>query len=825
MQISGSINTTQTVWIYDAEGSCFDQESFLVTINYTPVITNPGPQTVCDSYALPTIFGTNLTGGQKYYNNSHALGGTPITGPITSTQTVWIYDAQGNCSDEESFVVTVNYTPSLINPGDQTICDSYTLPTILGTNLSSNQKYYNNSQALGGTSINGPITSTQRVWIYDANGNCSDEESFLVTIHHTPILNNLGDQTVCDSYMLPVITGTNLTGGQKYYTNSQALGGTTISGAIISTQTIWMYDLDGICPAEVNFKVTVYHTPSITNPGNKTVCDTYTLPTITGVNLTGGQKYYNNSQALGGTVITGPLTNSQTIWMYDIDGICSDEKSYTITINHTPNFVNPGPQVVCDIYTLPTVTGTNLSGNQNLFNNSQALGGSIINGTITSTQTVWIYDINGACPKEESFLVTVNHTPTITNSGNVTVCDSYDLPVIIGSQLSGNQKYYNNSHALNGSPINGPITLTQTVWIYDEQGSCSDETSFVVTVNHTPNLTNPGDKTVCDAYLLPVISGSNLTGNEKFYTNSQAGGGTPIFGMLTTSQTVWMYDIDGACSDEESFVITINISPTVTFTPDKTSGCVPLTVKFTNTSTPLCDEITWDFGDGNTSTSSTITNEIIHTFTSVDCFDIELTATSKGCKNSLSLSNLICTYPIPVASFTTDQDRVSILNPVINFNNTSTVATFYNWMFGDGEESIVRDPSHTFPGDKGTFQVILVASTANGCSDTAYRMIEIYDELIFYIPNTFTPENDQYNQVFTPIFNAGYDPQNFTMYIFNRWGELIFETHDSTIGWEGMYGKEEKLNCQDGLYIWKISYTETKTGDSKTIVGDVILIR
>ena len=104
-------------------------------------------------------------------------------------------------------------------------------------------------------------------------------------------------------------------------------------------------------------------------------------------------------------------------------------------------------------------------------------------------------------------------------------------------------------------------------------------------------------------------------------------------------------------------------------------------------------------------------------------------------------------------------------------------------------------------------------------------MIEIYDELIFYIPNTFTPDDDKYNQVFTPIFNAGYDPQNFTMYIFNRWGEIIFETHDSTIGWEGMYGKEEKLNCQDGLYIWKISYTETKTGNSKTIVGDVILIR
>ena len=548
--IAGSITSSQTIWIYDNNGACTNEKSYLVSIDHTPNIFNTGAQTVCDSYSLPTITGTNLTGNEKYYNNSQALGGTPITGPITSSQPIWIYDADGACKDEKSLIITINYTPSLINPGNQIICDSYTLPIITGNHLSGSQRYYNNSQALGGTVITGFLTNTQTVWIYDHNGTCSDEISYLVTIYHTPALINPGNTTVCDSYMLPVINGTNLTGGQKYYNNSQVLNGMPISGSITSTQTVWIYDADGICFDQKSFVVTVNHTPNLNNPGNQSVCDSYTLLAIGGTHLTGNEKYYNNSQALAGIPITGPITSTQTVWIYDIDGACKDEKSFSITVNYTPNYTNPGPQIVCDSYSLPTIIGINLSGNQNFYTNSQALGGSVLNGPLTQSQTVWIYDANSNCKNEQNFLVTINHTPTLTNPNNQTVCDSYTLPTIVGLNLSGTEKYYTNSQALNGTPINGPITLSQTVWIYDAQGTCSDEKSFIVTVNHTPNITNIGDKSVCDSYFLPGISGTNLTGNEKYYNNSQALGGTPISGLLTTSQKVWIYDIDGACKDE-----------------------------------------------------------------------------------------------------------------------------------------------------------------------------------------------------------------------------------------------------------------------------------
>ncbi|TXD93136.1 hypothetical protein ES724_11020, partial [Gillisia hiemivivida] len=176
IDVDASIAGSYTIKYSTANaGTCTNSNTQVITITKTPVLTNPGSQSECDSYTLPAISGSDLSGTQAYYNNSQANGGTVITGPITSTQTVWIYDANGSCSDEESFEVTITKTPVITNPGSQSECDSYTLPAISGSDLSGTQAYYNNSQANGGTVITGPITSTQTVWIYDANGSCSDE--------------------------------------------------------------------------------------------------------------------------------------------------------------------------------------------------------------------------------------------------------------------------------------------------------------------------------------------------------------------------------------------------------------------------------------------------------------------------------------------------------------------------------------------------------------------------------------------------------------------------------------------------------------------------
>ncbi len=583
--IAGPITSTMTVWIYDETGTmpnCSDETSFVVTINDGPVLDAVSDVTACDSYALPAISGTNLTGNEAYYDDSQANNGQPIAGPITSTMTVWIYDETGtmpNCSDETSFVVTINDGPVLDAVSDVTACDSYALPAISGTNLTGNEAYYDDSQANNGQPIAGPITSTMTVWIYDETGtmpNCSDETSFVVTINDGPVLDAVSDVTACDSYALPAISGTNLTGNEAYYDDSQANNGQPIAGPITSTMTVWIYDETGTmpnCSDETSFLVTIVPSPVLDAVSDVTACDSYALPAISGTNLTGNEAYYDDSQANNGQPIAGPITSTMTVWIYDETGTmpnCSDETSFVVTINDGPVLDAVSDVTACDSYALPAISGTNLTGNEAYYDDSQANNGQPIAGPITSTMTVWIYDETGTmpnCSDETSFLVTIVPSPVLDAVSDVTACDSYALPTISGTNLTGNEAYYDDSQANNGQPIAGPITSTMTVWIYDETGTipnCSDETSFLVTIVPSPVLDAVSDVTACDSYALPAISGTNLTGNEAYYDDSQANNGQPIAGPITSTMTVWIYDETGTmpnCSDETSFVVTINTTP------------------------------------------------------------------------------------------------------------------------------------------------------------------------------------------------------------------------------------------------------------------------
>ena len=313
-----------------------------------------------------------------------------------------------------------------------------------------------------------------------------------------------------------ITTGSIGDGTLSYWTDTNATKSLTTPSAITSSGTYYIKSTNGSYSDIKPVIVEINAVPSITNPGNKTVCDSYTLPTITGINLSGNQKYYNNTQAKGGIPISGSITTTQTIWIYDTQGSCSDEKSFIITINLTPSITNPGPQTVCGSYTLPAITGINLSGTQKYFEgpHDQWSGSLSSKYPITTTRTVWIYDKKGTCQDEKSFLVTVNPTPTITNPGNQTVCHEYKLPVIKGTNLSGNQKYYNNSQALGGTQISGLLTTSQTVWIYDIQGSCSDEKSFVVTVNNCATIKNLNSSD----YDSNRVCLSNSISEIKYYT-------------------------------------------------------------------------------------------------------------------------------------------------------------------------------------------------------------------------------------------------------------------------------------------------------------------
>ena len=91
-----------------------------------------------------------------------------------------------------------------------------------------------------------------------------------------------------------------------------------------------------------------------------------------------------------------------------------------------------------------------------------------------------------------------------------------------------------------------------------------------------------------------------------------------------------------------------------------------------------------------------------------------------------------------------------------------------------------------------------------------FKIIQIEEEVIVYVPNTFTPDGDEYNNEFFPVISAGISEDGYALLIFNRWGELIFESHDLSIGWDGTYNGEI---VQDGTYTWKLIVKNKITDD------------
>ena len=92
------------------------------------------------------------------------------------------------------------------------------------------------------------------------------------------------------------------------------------------------------------------------------------------------------------------------------------------------------------------------------------------------------------------------------------------------------------------------------------------------------------------------------------------------------------------------------------------------------------------------------------------------------------------------------------------------------------------------------------------------------------MPNSFTPDQDEFNQTWGPVFTQGFDPYNFDLFVFNRWGEIVWESHDSQGRWDGTYGNKGR-ECADGVYTWKISYKPKETDEKIDITGSIRLIR
>lgn len=281
---------------------------------------------------------------------------------------------------------------------------------------------------------------------------------------------------------------------------------------------------------------------------------------------------------------------------------------------------------------------------------------------------------------------------------------------------------------------------------------------------------------------------------------------------------------NGSCMNDQTIRVDIIPPPPTSLFAAGDSGCVGLSVNFVNLS-EYSDSFIWNFGDGATSTEENPT----HTYNSPGTFTVSLLATGPGGNDISVQEEIVVVYPNAIADFNVTPSAGQTGEQIF-FYNLSYNATEYQWFLGNGTSTTVINPTHVFE-DPGTYDITLVANNEYGCVDSltidGALNIEVGGHLSF--PNAFTPSydgaNDGYydpdalnNDVFHPIYSGIVD---YSLQIYNRWGELLFESQEVEKGWNGFYNGQL---APTGVYVWRVEVT---FNDNKKIqkAGDVTLLR
>jgi gliding motility-associated-like protein len=248
-------------------------------------------------------------------------------------------------------------------------------------------------------------------------------------------------------------------------------------------------------------------------------------------------------------------------------------------------------------------------------------------------------------------------------------------------------------------------------------------------------------------------------------------------------------------------------------------GCAPDSAVFNNT-TVGGETYYWDFGDGSGIDSTYSDTPIVHYYVNPGPYTITLVATNPNTCNLIdSTSETITLYTKPTADFTY-QPLPSQINTPTTFVPTSSPAVRYVWLFGDGTSEVKTAPDtvvHQYISTD-TFQVCLLVTNAEGCTDTVCHWVPALINPLLDVPNAFTPGRFGTNAIVKVV---GFGIVHMTWRIYNRWGQVVFQSDDPNIGWDGYYrGVMQPMD----VYAYTLE-ADFSNGTHATKKGDITLIR
>ncbi len=374
----------------------------------------------------------------------------------------------------------------------------------------------------------------------------------------------------------------------------------------------------------------------------------------------------------------------------------------------------------------------------------------------------------------------------------------------------------------NGQTIKLNPKIDEQLLLIARDGCSPDDSSFVtIRVRPALQVQATQDTLICpEVPTLLSASASGGTGKNYRFTwlpNNTTGNTLLVKPAGPMNYSVKLEDL---CSEPVYDTVKVSTAPmpTTSFTSSKLEGCQPLEVDFNALYTATGGNWFWRFGDGKTASASQ--PNYTYTYRDHGTHSAKLFVTSDyGCLDS-SYEVDIVVNPKPIAEFITNPVKADITNPEVSFQNQSLFAVSYAWDFGDGiGTSNQLSPSYVY-GDTGLYRISLTATSDKNCSDVLVKKYRIHDIYSCYIPNSFTPNGDNRNDVFT-INGTGIEELHIAIY--DRWGSLVYESDQLDAAWNGRMNNTGEI-LPTGVYAYKVRLLLVE-GGRRNVDGTVLLFR
>jgi gliding motility-associated-like protein len=839
-----------TVTVTNASGcSATATTTVVVNTGAAAVANNTGPYCAGATINLSSPAGAidyDWIGPNAYNQNNTqnpTIPGAALVNGGVYTVTVTM---AGGCTGTGTTTVVVNPLPVPTANNTGPYCSGTTIqlnsPTGSATDDWTGPLLYNQPNVQNPTIINSTtgMSGVYTVTVTDLNG-CSATATTTVVVNGppTPTATNTGPYCAGATIQLNSPTGsaTDDWAGPLLYSQTNVQNPTIASSTVgmSGVYTVTVTDVNG-CFATATTTVVVNALPVSTANNTGPYCAGTTIqlnsPAGSATDDWTGPLLYSQTNTQNPTIASATVGMSgvYTVSVTDGNG-CNATATTTVVVNAlpVPTANNTGPYCEGTTIQLNSPAGSatdDWTGPAYLQNDTQNPTIAAATFAMAGVYTVSVTDGNG-CSATATTTVVVNSLPVAVAGNNTPICEFQN--VIFNS--AGGTDYdwtgpggYNQPNTQNPTIVAAPIASAgvYTVTVTDGNGCISTATTTVV-INSNLVFTAGSNSPICSGTQLDLTA-QNIVGatydwigpNAFAVVNTQnpsiAGATNTAAGTYTVTAT------NGAgCTGTATVLVVINEVPTPLFAGDVLSGCAPLCVNFTDQSVVVGSVITtWSW---NVEGQAPVATQNANYCFGPGLYDASLTVTSAaGCSATLTLANYIDVGGSPVAEFGYTPQEISIFEPDVNFGNMSVGATSYAWDFGDGSNSTLASPTHTY-GDTGTYCVTLLAVNSYGCSDTVVHCLYVKPEYTLYVPNTFTVNDDGLNEIWSVY---GLNIKSIVVRIFDRWGEEIYTFDNINKGWPGT--KQNGSLCKQDVYVYRIEVTDGND-DFHEIVGQVNLIR